>query len=107
MSGFQFNPRPEVTTKVDVKTPTVNGLETQSFEARFLVLPSEERKALMEDPKEALQVIWLGWDGIQDIDKKPIPFSERVRRDFLEYDYIVMAVSQAYSRVTMGIEAKN
>lgn len=107
MAGFRFNPRPEVSWPVEVNVPGADGVEKQSFTARFVVLPASERRALAEDPQEALARIWIGWDDILDTQGKPIRFSEAARAQLLEYDYIVLALSQAYARATAGIERKN
>lgn len=107
MARFRFNPRPETTAQVSVNVPVEAGVEPMSFTARLLVLPETERREIADDPVAALRRVWLGWDGIEDPDGRPIPFSETARDELLEYDYIVLGLSQAYARATAGIEKKN
>lgn len=108
MTAFRFNPRPTVWANVKLHVPTEAGFEEQTFRARFLILPLAERQAMAEDgARDALGQVWLDWDGIVDADGRPIPFSEALRAEFLEFDYIEFGLSQAYARAAMGIEAKN
>ena len=107
MTTFRFNPKPETTATVRVNVPVEEGVAEQTFKARFLVLPQSEREAMADDPKAALRRIWLGWEGIEDCDGRSIPFSDEMRDELLEYDYVYWALAQAYQRATAGIEAKN
>jgi hypothetical protein len=107
MSTFRINPRPATWATVKVNAPGEDGIERQSFRARFLILPEEERQALAETPREAMRQVWLDWDGITDIDGKPVPFSETAREQLMGYSYITLGVAEAYQRATAGIETKN
>ena len=107
MSTFRFNPRPVTWVTVKVNAPAEDGIEVQSFRAKFLILPEAERQAIADDPREALRQVWLGWEGIEDIDGKPVPFSEKAREQLMGYSYITLGVAEAYRRATAGIETKN
>jgi hypothetical protein len=54
-----------------------------------------------------MRQVWLDWDGITDIDGKPVPFSETAREQLMGYSYITLGVAEAYQRATAGIETKN
>ena len=108
MSTFRFNPRPTTWVTVRLNVPTEDGPQVQTFRARFLILPQEERNRLGAlDGKAGLEQVWLDWQDIADIDGKPIPYSDALRAELLEFDYVMMGVADAYARAMMGIEAKN
>lgn len=107
MTAFRFNPRPVTWVTVKVNAPGEDGIEPQSFRAKFLILPEEERQAIADDPREAMRKVWLGWEGIEDIDGKPVPFSEKAREQLMGYHYITLGLATAYQRATAGIETKN
>jgi hypothetical protein len=46
MTAFRFTPRPVTWATVKVNAPGEDGIEVQSFRAKFLILPEEERQAL-------------------------------------------------------------
>ena len=54
-----------------------------------------------------MRKVWLDWEGITDIDGKPVPFSEKAREQLTGYNYISLGVAAAYQRATAGIETKN
>lgn len=108
MTGFCFNPAPTVWTTVKLSVPTESGFESQSFRARFLILPQSEREAIARDGgKAAMERVWTGWEEIADVDGKAIPFSEAMRSEFLEFDYVLTALASAYAKASMGLETKN
>lgn len=107
MTTFRFNPRPMTWVTVKVNTPAEEGLDPQTFRAKFLILPEEERQAIAGDPRAALRTVWLGWEGIEDVDGKPVPFSEKAREQLMGYGYITLGLANAYHRATAGIETKN
>jgi len=107
MTAFRFNPRPVTWATVKVNAPGEDGIEVQSFRAKFLILPEEEREALACNPREAMRKVWLDWEGITDIDGQPVPFSEKAREQLMGYSYIALGLAGAYQRATAGIETKN
>lgn len=107
MSTFRFNPRPVTWATVKVNAPGEEGIETQTFRAKFLILPEEERQALADNPREAMRKVWLDWEGITDIDDQPVPFSDTARDQLMGYNYIALGLAAAYQRATAGIETKN
>lgn len=107
MSTFRFNPRPVTWVTVKVNAPAEDGIEVQTFRAKLLILPEDERQALAENPREAMRQVWLDWEGITDIDGKPVPFSDKAREQLMGYNYIALGLAAAYQRATAGIETKN
>lgn len=107
MTAFRFNPRPTTWVTVKVNAPAEEGLQPQTFRAKFLILPEEERKAIADDPRAAMRKVWLDWEGIEDIDGTPVPFSENAREQLMGYGYITLGLANAYQRATAGIETKN
>ena len=114
MAKFAFNPRPVVTWPVHVNVPQEEGgIVEQVFTAKFLILPRSEREANAlevehNDAAPAVAKFWIGWgEDLIDLDGKPIPFSEEIRDELLQADYLLFAVNQAYVRCCAGIERKN
>lgn len=108
MTTFRFNPRPETWVNVSLKVPTERGIEVQNFRAKFLIPPLKEREEIFALGDTAwIGKVWLDWEGIADVDGKPIPFSAALRDELVEFEYILFAISEAFSKAMVGIEAKN
>ena len=85
-----------------------NRFESQTFEAVFKKISRSTFNALVEKGDDALlDGILEGWDGINDESGKPVPFTEKNKKELCDDPYVMKALIQAYADSVTGAPAKN
>ena len=95
--------------EVKVEVPVDgNRFETQAFEAVFKKISRSAFNDLVDKGDDALVgEILLGWDGINDEDGKPVPFTEKNKKQLCDDPYVLRGLIQAYADSVTGVTAKN
>jgi len=95
--------------EVKVEVPTDgNRFETQAFEAVFKKISRSAFNDLVDKGDDALiGEILLGWEGINDEDGKPVPCTEKNKKQLCDDPYVLRALIQSYADSLSGAKAKN
>jgi hypothetical protein len=96
---------------------------TETFDATFRRLPQsrineiiklarlQERGRLDDDQEledqDAAREIMVGWDGVEDDDGKPIPFSEKAVKELLEIPTVAGQIVKAWFGSLAEAKRKN
>lgn len=96
---------------------------TETFDATFRRLPQsrineivklarlQERGRLDDDQEledqDAAREIMVGWDGVEDDDGKPIPFSEKAAKELLEIPTVAGQIVKAWFGSLAEAKRKN
>lgn len=94
---------------VAVEEPADGGVfETSTFDAVFKRVPrSEFQKLADKGDLELLKVVLIGWEGIDDEDGKPVPFSQTAMKEFADDPYWIRGVLKAYTETFEGARLGN
>lgn len=97
---------------VSINVPQDGGEVTNITISMQLSVPKkDEAKASTDLPDkefiEYMQQRVLDWDGVQDEDGKPIPFSKEVFVELLRDRFFELGVSKALLLAASGVRAKN
>jgi len=105
----------EVEWPVKVMVPRDGGgFDQQPCKVRFKAMPideAQEKRAAIDDlPEdeqdaghtELLMDTMVGWDGVIDEDKNPIPFSRDNLKTALRFQFVLTAFVKAYSDAFSG-----
>jgi len=68
--------------------------EGEAMNQRIAALPEDEQK---QHKHEAILRVCKDWRDVTDADGKPVPFSDEVLRQMLQYSWIRLAIYQAYA----------
>jgi len=91
---------------VKVQEPADGGVfETSTFDAIFKRVPTSAFKD--GDDLETLKQVVHGWEGIEDENGKPVPFSVEVLKEFAEDPCWVRGVTSAYIDALAGAKEGN
>jgi hypothetical protein len=84
---------------VTVEEPSDGGtFDSSTFDATFKRLGRSEFAKLSEKGDvQMLQAVLVGWDGMDDEDGKPIPFSQAAVKEFADDPYWIRGVLKAYT----------
>jgi hypothetical protein len=84
---------------VTVEEPSDGGtFDSSTFDATFKRLGrSEFAKVSEKGDVQMLQGVLVGWDGMDDEDGKPIPFSQAAVKEFADDPYWIRGVLKAYT----------
>ena len=84
---------------VTVEEPSDGGIfDSSTFDATFKRLGRSEFAKLSEKGDvQMLQSVLVGWDGMDDEDGKPIPFSQTAVKEFADDPYWIRGVLKAYT----------
>lgn len=107
--------------KVRVPHPEKAGeIQEHKFKAQFYLPPQEERDAHDETIAAAktdrerraaeakmMHTICVGWDEVEDDDKKPVPFSVGDFDRMLQSPHAKAALYAAYYEALAGVRTKN
>ena len=96
---------------VTVRIPIDGGkYASQTFTARFR-LPSKDEMtnmaAVLGDDAANARKVMVGWDGIVDEQKQPVPFSDEALDALLGVPWARVAIWQAFIDASFGIKRKN
>ena len=94
---------------VKIKEPADGGVfETSTFDAVFKRVPrSEFQKLADKGDLELLKAVLTGWEGIEDEDGKPVPFSQVTMKEFADDSYWIRGVLSAYTETFEGAQLGN
>jgi hypothetical protein len=87
--------------------------EKQSFDAEFKRLPQKKVQELVSESiaentdSVFCKEVMVGWKGIQDDDKKEVPFSQEALDELLEVPKMATSIVQAYMASIAGSKIKN
>lgn len=104
---LQITQNPEFEHEVTTRVPVDGGFKDEKFKARFRVVDWDELTEVEHDPAEQLRRIWIGWSGIVDDDKQPIPFSEAMRDQLIGLMFIRMPTLRTYIEAITGAKRGN
>jgi hypothetical protein len=95
---------------VKVRTPIDGGrFRDEEFTGEFRILPQSTVDDF--DPttidRTLLQTALIGWDGLEDEDKTPIPFDEETKAEVLDDPMIRKALIDAYAEAVKGRRPKS
>jgi len=94
---------------VKIEEPADGGVfETSTFDAVFKRVPrSEFQKLADKGDLELLKAVLTGWEGIEDEDGKPVPFSQATMKEFADDPYWIRGVLSAYTETFEGARLGN
>jgi|TARA_B100001094_G_C18076013_1_gene742650 hypothetical protein len=94
---------------IKVEEPADGGVfETSTFDAVFKRLPkSEFQKFADKGDLDLLKSILIGWEGIEDEEGKPVPFSHVTMKEFSDDVYWTRGVLKAYTETFEGAKLGN
>jgi len=94
---------------VKVEEPADGGVfETSTFDAVFKRVPrSEFQKLADKGDLDLLKSVLIGWEGIEDEEGKPVPFSQATMKEFADDAYWFLFVEQAYTETFEGAKLGN
>lgn len=99
---FTITDDPQFQHDVKIDVPVNGGHRQETIQATFRVLAVEETDSHdLADPKsstEWLKRIIVRMDGLVDVDKKPVPYSDEVRDYVLRLPYARLALTRTYLR---------
>ena len=95
--------------EVKVEVPVDgNQFESQTFEAVFKKISRSAFNNLVDRGDDALvDEILLGWEGVNDENGKPVPFTEKNKKQMADDPYVLRALIQAYADSVTGVIVKN
>ena len=95
--------------EVKVEVPVDgNQFESQTFEAVFKKISRSAFNNLVDRGDDALvDELLLGWEGVNDENGKPVPFTEKNKKQMADDPYVLRALIQAYADSVTGVIAKN
>lgn len=107
--SYVFVEEPRVWWPVKVRIPQDGGTtEIQEFEARFRIVPSSLFSDLLaQGPKAVIESVLEDWRAVTNIEKKELPFSPANRTAFMDYSYLLQALSEAYADAMLAGARKN
>ena len=94
---------------VTIEEPADGGvLEESTFDAVFKRVPrSEFQKLADKGDLELLKAVLVGWEGIDEEDGKPVPFSLATMKEFADDSYWIRGVLKAYTATFEGARLGN
>lgn len=94
---------------VKVEEPADGGVfEESTFDAIFKRVPRSQFKKLSDKGElELLKGVLIGWEGIEDEDGKPVPFSQVAMKEFADDPYWIRGVLSAYTETFEGAKLGN
>lgn len=94
---------------VSVDEPADGGVfETSTFDATFKRLGRAEfAKLSNKGDYDLIKAVLIDWNGIDDEDGKPIPFSIEALKEFSDDSYWVRGVLTAYTKTFEGAREGN
>lgn len=97
---FIITDEPTFRHDVKVKVPCDGGHREETISATFRVVSDEETDShdlyARESSTAWLRRIIVKLDGLVDLEKKPVPYSDAVRDHVLSLPYARLALAQAY-----------
>ncbi|WP_142851003.1 hypothetical protein [Telmatospirillum sp. J64-1] len=109
---FVFTKEKTVEWPVKVKVPTDGGnYATQTFNAKYKILPQEQYDAIVKDDpmaadKPVLRAVLQGWDMLGE-NNAPLPFDSENREAVLDIPYVRQALITGYLEAISGGRRKN
>ncbi|MEL7098290.1 MAG: hypothetical protein AAGM84_05620 [Pseudomonadota bacterium] len=108
---FKINTRPSFTSTVQIAVPG-DDTDVHSLNVRFKALRSSEMEAhdtgtSTEGQKVFLREVIEHVDGALDEDGEPVPYSEALREELLDWPFVVSALLQHYVRDLVKAHAGN
>lgn len=98
---FNVLAKPTFTRTVKVKFPSGDGVETASFKATFLWVPSDELETFDRDTtegiKEMLRHVLVSASEIVDDDGKELPWDDELREQVLGWSNARVGLLLAYN----------
>ena len=98
---FNIDHIPEFDQTVEVRMPRDDGVETQTFKARFRVIPDEEEETgrlnWVAQAKARLRARIVSFDDIVDGKGKAIPFDDALLDRMLAREDVRIALFEAYA----------
>ena len=94
---------------VTVEEPADGGVFDEStFDAVFKRVPRSEFQELADKgDHDLLKAVMTGWEGIEDEDGKPLPFSQVAMKEFADDPYWIRGVLKAYTETFEGAKLGN
>lgn len=110
---FVLDERRRVKWPIAVLVPVDGGdVEEQRITGLFQLLPQDEWNETLDRGGDApdralLEKVWVGWEGVHDKDKKPLPFSAEALQRLLNVPYVRLAAVRAFNQAQVGAKVKN
>jgi len=108
---FKLSVSPSYTARVTVDLP---GGGSASFDAKFRRLSQTDLDAMMKrvqsediDDEAIVDAVLLGWDGVEDADGTPLPFTEENKARVLDVVPVRGTVVRAFFESLAKAKAKN
>lgn len=93
---------------VTVEIPDDGRFEKQTFNAIFKRLGRSKFTDLVDKGDiELLEAVMDAWEGIEDEEGKPVPFTAATRKEFFDDPFFCRGVVKAYLESLEGAPAKN
>lgn len=106
--AFVRKKNPTYKWPVIVEDPDNGRFDKGTFDAIFKRLSRTKFSELVnKGDVELLENVLDGWEGIEDEDGKPVPFTSAIKREFLDDPYFCRGVVKAYLESLEGIKEKN
>lgn len=94
--------------KVEVNVPQEDGsIEQMDFTACFKLTPRSGKEMGLLDDEDFLAEVLVGWEGIQDAEGKPVPFSMENLKMLANLGFFSRAIGRAYRELDSGQPEKN
>lgn len=114
---FIYDPDYSFTWPVTVRMPEAGADVEHSFTATFCLPTDEtdlfERPAgettaeMIDNARERMREVWIGWDGIEVKNGGKLPFSAGARDNLLSIRAVRVAVTEAYFAALVEVREKN
>ncbi len=93
--------QPTFTHTVNVLVPVDGGYDTQTLKATYQVMPSIDEDTTFDLNSTAgstafLRATVIGLDDMVDADNKPLPYSDGLRDQLLQWPYVRSALARGY-----------
>jgi hypothetical protein len=94
--------RPEFTRRVEVRTPSGDGVKTESFSATFRWVPGDDLEGFdsntSEGVKDLLRSVLVRADELVGTNDEPLAWSPEIREELLSWSNVRVALLLAYNK---------
>ena len=107
--AFELTKKREVLWPITVNVPVDGGTEPHTIKINFRLLTKPEGARLarlsFEDQEEKTLDYITNWEGVLDMEDKPVPFTRENLSALLEHEYIARAIAIGWREASAGLPA--
>lgn len=108
---FVFDPKASFKHKVNVLVPVDGGHEEQSFEATFVVVPTDRIAQFdLSDSEQSAAFLREAIASVGDVvgpDKKPVVYSDKLRDALIAQPHVRTALARTYFEAVIKAQQGN